>query len=805
VTCRRSTPILAVLGALAIATVVPAAPPHKRLATQLARDATTLVKSEPLLMPSLEGAIVVAKEAAVLDPEDPDSWRLLLQLADLAERPDIEAEAVASLLELDPSDEVVRLRYIHLVVDRRQTVEERVSIYEQLLSPAAREQLGPAVASRIAADYAVLLRRAGDTDGFARWIGEAVVLDPANREAAATAAGFFRLNVDDPFAEAELLVTALMADPASLGTQLALARVLLEHGAYTGADRLYRIATRYHAVGRQGVQGGLIADWALAQWGAGDAAAALTTVQARQREMDTAHRYKAKRADPKLTPLDLARLPPAPLAGTLATVRAAIHQRLGDEQAGPAFRAAMAAYQSEITELQSRDKLDTAALTARYLEAAWVALWIGSDVEQAKSFLDSARALLPDGRMELAAEARFAGWLALREGDLARAEAILAVQHEADADSVSRLGLALTLHAQGRRADAARHLLAVARERPGALVGVWAADVLAELLGVRLGPTDEASRLDALVNSLPTILDRLADEPTLALGIRVQPVKLTYEPFEPIIVNLEITNHASFPLAVSAGGPIKPHVALLPVVRIAQNPGVGAVPPQIVEIDRRLTLEPNERLVIPVDLRRGELYTVLNALPLPGATMSVRAVCNFIATSSGNIEPGVLGSEIETPPFRVDGARVSGEWISRAMAAALEPHSRSDLSDVALLAHAVARFTELGNASRPGLQRAAVDGLQALGEAFRKLDTVSQAWLVCVMPASQVIEPVRELARAHDDRLVRLAFLLHSLRGLDDPMLVAALNDDDPTLRAVGKLMKLGLERARQARTSQGG
>ncbi|MHC4429886.1 MAG: hypothetical protein ACYS0D_15000, partial [Planctomycetota bacterium] len=124
-TCRRSTPILAVLGALAIATVVPAAPPHKRLATQLARDATTLVKSEPLLMPSLEGAIVVAKEAAVLDPEDPDSWRLLLQLADLAERPDIEAEAVASLLELDPSDEVVRLRYIHLVVDRRQTVEER--------------------------------------------------------------------------------------------------------------------------------------------------------------------------------------------------------------------------------------------------------------------------------------------------------------------------------------------------------------------------------------------------------------------------------------------------------------------------------------------------------------------------------------------------------------------------------------------------------------------------------------------------------------------------------------------------------
>jgi hypothetical protein len=103
------------------------------------------------------------------------------------------------------------------------------------------------------------------------------------------------------------------------------------------------------------------------------------------------------------------------------------------------------------------------------------------------------------------------------------------------------------------------------------------------------------------------------------------------------------------------------------------------------------------------------------------------------------------------------------------------------------------------------VRRAAEDGLQALGEAFRKLDTVSQAWLVCVIPASEVLDRVRDVARAQDDRLVRLAFLLHSLRGLDDPMLVTALNDDDPTLRAVGKLMKLGLERARQARTSQGG
>ena len=53
------------------------------------------------------------------------------------------------------------------------------------------------------------------------------------------AVGFFRMNVDDPYAEAELLTSLVLADPTVIEPQTLLAQLLLENRAYTGAARLY--------------------------------------------------------------------------------------------------------------------------------------------------------------------------------------------------------------------------------------------------------------------------------------------------------------------------------------------------------------------------------------------------------------------------------------------------------------------------------------------------------------------------------------------------------------------------------------
>ena len=136
--------------------------------------------------------------------------------------------------------------------------------------------------------------RCGDVDGFSHWLAEAVAVDPSNRSAAATAAGFFRANVSDSFGEAELLTTLVMADPTAPQALVMLAELMLEHGAYAGSDRLYQLAVRSQEALRQYSSEGMRADWAVARWGNGDPQGALDIVQLHQRRIDEVYRIRMR-------------------------------------------------------------------------------------------------------------------------------------------------------------------------------------------------------------------------------------------------------------------------------------------------------------------------------------------------------------------------------------------------------------------------------------------------------------------------------------------------------------------------------
>jgi hypothetical protein len=654
--------------------------PQQRLARQFDNAAATLLLSPEPSVQELDMSILLASEAARLDP-GPDRWRTLLKLADLAEKTDLRSEALRRLVELDPHDEVALLLRINDVIERYQTAEERIEKYELLLSPRFGQALGPAVRSRLCADLALLMDRCGDVEGFSQWLAEAVAVDPSNRSAAATAAGFFRTHVADPFGEAELLTTLVMADPTTPEALVMLAELLLEHGAYAGADRFYRLAARSQELKLELPHEGMLADWAVAQWGAGDAEGALGTIHQQQRRSDEAYRYQLWQQDPRLTPLERAQRH-GPMSSTLSTVRAAIHDRLANEQAASTLAAALGAYEAEINQLEEVADGDPAERARQHLEAAWVALWLGGEIEEAAGHLDAASLLLGDDGLSPEAEARFEGWMALRQHDPSRASALL--EPVSEHDSAARLGLALARREAGDLRDAARDLYALYSSRPGSLMAVWASDVLAEVLGQRVSPGPAAARMEELVESIPSVVDRFPDEPTLAVSVRLVPTKLTFEAYEPIIVNVEIANDAPMPLAIDSGGPIRPQIAVIHFVQISHEPRLPEVPPIIVDIDRRLRIEPRDRLVVPVDLRRTGLARALNATPLRGATLTARAIISFRMTDEGVFEPSLLGSQIETPPIRVDGVRVTRTWIIDAIAAVLEPDSARDLTTMAL-------------------------------------------------------------------------------------------------------------------------
>ena len=172
--------------------------------------------------------------------------------------------------------------------------------------------------------------------------------------------------------------------------------------------------------------------------------------------------------------------------------------------------------------------------------------------------------------------------------------------------------------------------------------------------------------------------------------------------------------------------------------------------------------------------------------------MKVKAIINFTLTSSGVIRPGILGSEFTSQPIRVDGARVTSRWLTESIAAILEPDSPEDLQTIGLLSHVVAgQAQEIPDELRQQMTAAAA----ALVEAYPKLDAASQAWLVAVMRRTEELEPLLAMARKSEDRLVRIAYLLYGLTGLDDPMLDAAKRGSDPDVRRVAELMEFGLIR----------
>ncbi|MCP3903555.1 MAG: hypothetical protein GY715_07950 [Planctomycetes bacterium] len=779
-----------------------AVPVEQRLAMQFARISTNLIKGEAeLSLRNIEAAVMLAQEAVRLDPKNAEIWRLVMRMAILAEREDLLSQAVDQITRLDPADDVVRLMRINLALERYDSVEQRIAAYERVLEPKVRNQLGVPVASRLMLDLALLQRRHGDLDGFAMSLGEAAAIDPANRAAAAIAAGFFRVNVADPYAEAELLTNLLIADPTDVTIQAALAELFLHHGAYGGAERFYSLSSRNQDELRVAPAGELLGDQAVAHWANGHSDEALRLIRERQQAFDQQLRGDTIREDAGLDPLERARIT-AHLRPTLAAVRAAIHVAEGSVDAVRSITRALAAYDAVIAAAEEAEDPDPATVARLRLEKAWVGVWLSGDDELVATLLAEAERYQP---LSDTARALFEGWRALRRGeyDVAR-ERLESLPGD---EAAGHLGRARIAEVQGRPKEQARALLAAVRAQPGSLIGVEAANLLATILGRRVPPSDLAKRLEELAASIPGFIDRYPDNPTLALGLRLRPIASRFSPYEPVIVNVEITNNSPYPLAIDRNGPVHPQVILF---AMGSFPQVGGERPSemiVVDIDRRLRLEPRGKLTVPVDLRWYEIGRELYTNARGGMFVELRGTLNFRATPQGAILPSLLGVEQPTITLRVDGARITSEWVTESMAA-LENPTDTELVRLGLLGHVLAdRVTllELMERERDELlpktdpeARQRVIQLDELIEqhsadlvferepivqAFQKMNGRSQAWLLGALPATALLEPIRDLAKVSENRLVRFMYLIYHTNSVDDPLLNAVLESDDEGLK----------------------
>ena len=759
----------------------------QRLATELIRYGNDIIVIRPVTVESIELAKYFFMKAADLHPENPMIASRLLEMGIFAEDRELVERATKNLLLSDPSNQGAQLRRLLQAVDRYQHADERVQAYELLLTESNIKTIGQVMASRIALKLAMLHRRIGDIDEFSRWLGRSIELDPFYSEAVAMGAGFFQSKVDDPFVSVELLVTLLLADPTDGTTPSVLAHLLMESGAYEVARRMYRLAISTIEASGDGVNGDLLADYAISEWAAGDADAALNIIQSRQMESDRIYRELSKQNSPNMSPIELARME-APLTPTLAATRAVIMNERGGEEAQDALSSLIETYKGAMYILASQEK--TAAEQAWALvELAWLVLWLDGDVDEVQKWLDQAQELTP-----LAPEAlqRFDGWISYRRGF--DEDAAKTLEPLANDDPAAKLGLAMIREHQGRRQDAARLLLDIARTDAGSLIGVWSRDRLSSMLETDIPMTEEATRMAELIDAIPVAFDRYPSDPRLAFSIDVEPRLETVSPYDPVVIDIELMNHAPMPLSISAEGPIQDLMVIEPIVQTPHSPPFSLTP-IIVDLGGRLRLDPYERIVIPFDLRTTWVGTLLNRSPVMGSTVLTTGIVNFrVSNTTTNRQmvfvPGLLGSEVTGRALHVEGVRVDESWIAKTMTDAQSNFINADvLANLAVLTYVINQNQDSDKFDSGLLDQAG----SSIMDAFDRFTEEQKAWFVSVAAGGEIMNPINSMVFQGDEDLPKMIHLLRMLESnrpddlLVDPFLTASLRSDDNRIRQLAE------------------
>jgi len=799
--------------------------PSTLLAEEFIRVARTATMSEPLSMEAINAALTLATEATLLTPDDPSVWRVLHEVAQMADRPAISIHSIKNLLRVAPTQPTAQLARLRDVIQAAQTVDLRMVLYEQLLSESRRQELDARVAARLALDAAYLQRQLGDINQFARWLAEAVALDPAYPDAMNLATGFFGDESADIYRRAELLSSSMFSNIRDLTAQVSLAEFLMAFGDYQDAKELYEIILGDGASDPTLISDNLLADIVLSQWAAGDTVAAMDTLLTRQIAVDKTFRKQTQAQQPRLTPLELARIH-APLVPKLAVVRAAVYENHEDSiQADMALESATGSLLTVSKIYEAQGDAATLRVVELYIQAAWVLLWLGDEAESAMTLIQQAET---GATLDPTEKQRLEGWIAFRQGDIDGAIAKLAPLTN---DPAAKAGMALVYLAQGNKRNAALELLEIAKRQGGTLLGVWAKHKLQKIVGTTFHIRSEVDELQQLMIGVLQKMDTHVNDPRPPIAIRIQPEKQTFGPYQPLLIDIELTNNTTIPLTIASNGPIQP---LLLLEALVEMPGVTkrSAPPVIVSIYRELSILPRGKTSVTVDLRKFWIGSLLNSYPLRGASLTLKATVNFTARKvmmrDGSIvlvyEPGRFGKRNISNIVRVNGVRLNDLWLKQTIEEVGDITNVEQLIALVLLTWVVGDDVSIAveeplitpppgeeplvleSGERHPLQDTAITTILS---TFPKLDSTSQAWVISTMSNDPSIKAVTGMLKEPNSTTAQLAWLIRFAtttvpdEALDDTRLLGALQSENEQVQTVAVWIYKWVQMVVQKRSEQ--
>lgn len=174
--------------------------------------------------------------ASDLEPGDADLARTVVEAAWAAGELELMLDATRRVIKADPQDTVAQLRLVSSIINTRQTVEERLKLYDRFLG-ASGKTLDESVRSRLALDAALLEREVGNNEGFAQRLLLSTKLDISNKSAASLSAQFYSEVTNNPISLLDYQFKLLFADPLDANVHLTIARIFAREGAFVPARR----------------------------------------------------------------------------------------------------------------------------------------------------------------------------------------------------------------------------------------------------------------------------------------------------------------------------------------------------------------------------------------------------------------------------------------------------------------------------------------------------------------------------------------------------------------------------------------
>ncbi|MDP6720014.1 MAG: hypothetical protein QGF59_15240, partial [Pirellulaceae bacterium] len=387
----------------------------------------------------------------------------------------------------------------------------------------------------------------------------------------------------DPVQWAELLLNIYRINPTDSKTAAELGMFLLHHGAYDSAARMLGIARGLERQAGRDVGGDFDADYLLALWAAEKIDQADDLMLDRQQRLNTMYRQLAtQEGSPRTSTLELASLV-APLSPKLAAAECLMALRSDDPlRLGDALGEAERAI-NDLDRLRESDGVEPGPRAHNLKRLLWLLLVLDGSPGSIEDVAHRIDALSPLDSTELALIG------AATKPDIPIDQVVASLGKAAESSTVASVVLAKRLEQAGRKKTAAKVLLSAWKQHPGSMMGVLAGKRLGDLLGVDVPMPETAAAMSALIDSVPRLFDRIAKDPSLVVTLRVTPRSVVVEPFDPVILDIEIANHTAEPLGISPNGPIEDLLLVQPAVAVPYAT-VSDGPPIFLDLGRNVVI-----------------------------------------------------------------------------------------------------------------------------------------------------------------------------------------------------------------------